>query len=100
MFISIYNAEAIKLLLNATYSAMVIFLEYNFVFFFSIKIGYEFDFIREADAMERIRCFLYENNKKRPVLVPRVMHDMVTRYVILQIFFFLLEAIFARDLLF
>ncbi|KAG9129373.1 hypothetical protein Leryth_016655 [Lithospermum erythrorhizon] len=28
------------------------------------QIGYEFDFMREADAMKRIRRFLYENNKK------------------------------------
>lgn len=32
--------------------------------------------------MERIRRFLYENNKKAPVKVPRVIRDMVTRYVI------------------
>lgn len=31
--------------------------------------------------MERIRKFLYENNKKTPVLVPRVIRDMVTRYI-------------------
>lgn len=31
--------------------------------------------------MERIRCFLYENNKKSPVLVPRVLRDMVTKLV-------------------
>lgn len=34
--------------------------------------------------MERIRRFLYENNKKSPVLVPRLLKDMVTRYVMLQ----------------
>lgn len=44
------------------------------------KIGYEFNFLREADAMERIRHFLYKNNKKSPVLVPRTIRDMVTRY--------------------
>ncbi|XP_040986895.1 uncharacterized protein in hydrogenase 1 5'region isoform X2 [Juglans microcarpa x Juglans regia] len=43
------------------------------------QIGYEFDFAREANAMERIRHFLYENNKKPPVLVPRVIRDMVSR---------------------
>jgi hypothetical protein len=31
--------------------------------------------------MERIRQFLYENNKTSPVLVPRVLKDMVSRYV-------------------
>lgn len=44
------------------------------------KIGFEFDFAREADAMERIRHFLYKNNTKSPVLVPRLLPDMVTRY--------------------
>ncbi|KAL2515209.1 Protein kinase superfamily protein [Forsythia ovata] len=48
------------------------------------QIGHEFDFLREADAMERIRRFLYENNKKAPVLVPRVMQDMVTRRVLVM----------------
>ncbi|XWS37146.1 hypothetical protein CRYUN_Cryun19dG0018000 [Craigia yunnanensis] len=43
---------------------VVIYL--SFVLF---KIGYEFNFLREVNAMERIRCFLYENNKKTPVLV-------------------------------
>jgi len=31
--------------------------------------------------MERIRKFLYENNRKPPVFVPRVIRDMVTRYI-------------------
>ncbi|GMY15045.1 putative aarf domain-containing protein kinase 1 [Fagus crenata] len=48
------------------------------------QIGYEFDFIREANAMERIRRFLYENNKKTPVLVPRVIRDMVSRRVLVM----------------
>ncbi|XP_020882632.1 uncharacterized aarF domain-containing protein kinase 1 isoform X2 [Arabidopsis lyrata subsp. lyrata] len=48
------------------------------------QIGYEFDFKREASAMERIRCFLYENNKKSPVLVPRVLRDMVTKRVLVM----------------
>ncbi|XP_021681040.1 protein ACTIVITY OF BC1 COMPLEX KINASE 7, chloroplastic isoform X2 [Hevea brasiliensis] len=48
------------------------------------QIGYEFDFMREANAMERIRRFLYENNKKSPVLVPRVLKDMVTRRVLVM----------------
>lgn len=55
---------------------VVIYL--SFVLF---KIGYEFDFLREAYAMERIRHFLYKNNKKTPVLVPRVLQDLVTRQV-------------------
>ncbi|CAA2939551.1 unusual kinase [Olea europaea subsp. europaea] len=48
------------------------------------QIGYEFNFLREADAMERIRHFLYKNNKKSPVLVPRTIRDMVTRRVLVM----------------
>lgn len=55
------------------------FSHLNFVIFFFHKIAYEFDFTREAAAMDRIRHFLYENNKKSPFLVPRVMKDMVSR---------------------
>lgn len=43
------------------------------------KIGYEFDFTREADAMDRIRTFLSGNNIKTVVKVPRVIKDVVTR---------------------
>ncbi|MED6220513.1 hypothetical protein PIB30_045500 [Stylosanthes scabra] len=50
------------------------------------QIGYEFDFKREAVAMERIRKFLYQNNKRAPVFVPRVIHDMVTRRVLVMEF--------------
>ncbi|XP_058093783.1 uncharacterized protein LOC131239891 [Magnolia sinica] len=50
------------------------------------QVGYEFDFLREADAMERIRHFLHANNKKVPVLVPRVIRDMVTRKVLVMEF--------------
>ncbi|KAJ9568241.1 hypothetical protein OSB04_004207 [Centaurea solstitialis] len=48
------------------------------------QIGYEFDFKREADAMERIRSFLSENNKKMVVKVPRVIRDVVTRRVLVM----------------
>ncbi|XP_052175438.1 uncharacterized protein LOC127790179 isoform X2 [Diospyros lotus] len=48
------------------------------------QIGYEFDFKREADAMERIKRFLCENNKRPPVLVPRVIPDKVTRRVLVM----------------
>ncbi|KAK9726753.1 hypothetical protein RND81_05G235000 [Saponaria officinalis] len=43
------------------------------------QIAFEFDFPREAAAMDKIRRFLYENNKKSPVIVPRVMKDLVSR---------------------
>ncbi|EPS70274.1 hypothetical protein M569_04484, partial [Genlisea aurea] len=42
------------------------------------QIGYEFDFSREAQAMEKIRRFLYENNKKSPVIVPRPVPNLGT----------------------
>ncbi|KAJ7956094.1 Protein kinase superfamily protein [Quillaja saponaria] len=48
------------------------------------QIGYEFDFAREANAMERIRKFLYGNNKRTPVMVPRVIRDMVTRRILVM----------------
>ncbi|XP_058763392.1 uncharacterized protein LOC131636813 [Vicia villosa] len=48
------------------------------------QIGYEFDFMREASAMERIRKFLYKVNRRTPVLVPRVIRDMVTRRVLVM----------------
>ncbi|KAK4370076.1 hypothetical protein RND71_009551 [Anisodus tanguticus] len=40
--------------------------------------------LREADAMDRIRRFLYQNNKKSPVMVPRVIRDIVTRRVLVM----------------
>jgi predicted unusual protein kinase regulating ubiquinone biosynthesis (AarF/ABC1/UbiB family) len=49
-----------------------------------LKICYEFDFVREASAMERIREFLRITNKKPPVMVPRVIPGMVTRYYIIE----------------
>ncbi|XP_077253038.1 uncharacterized protein LOC143892357 isoform X2 [Tasmannia lanceolata] len=52
----------------------------------AVKVGYEFDFLREAEAMERIKHFLHANNKKPPVLVPHVIHDMVTRRVLVMEF--------------
>ncbi|KAL0311324.1 UNVERIFIED_CONTAM: protein ACTIVITY OF BC1 COMPLEX kinase, chloroplastic [Sesamum angustifolium] len=48
------------------------------------QIGYEFNFLREADAMENIRRFLYENNKKTPVIVPQVIRNMFTRRVLVM----------------
>ncbi|CAB79391.1 putative protein [Arabidopsis thaliana] len=50
------------------------------------QIGYEFDFKREANAMEKIRRFLYDNNRKSPVLVPRVFPNLVTRKVLVMEF--------------
>ncbi|XP_020590905.1 uncharacterized protein LOC110031832 [Phalaenopsis equestris] len=50
------------------------------------QIQYEFDFRREAEAMERIRNFFGTNNRKTPVLVPRVINGMVTRKVLVMEF--------------
>lgn len=48
------------------------------------QIGYEFNFLREADAMDRIRRFLYENNKKSPVMVPRVIQVVTRRVLVME----------------
>ncbi|KAL9235572.1 hypothetical protein vseg_010320 [Gypsophila vaccaria] len=50
------------------------------------QIAFEFDFTREAAAMDKIRRFLYENNKKSPVIVPRVMKDLVSRRALVMEF--------------
>ncbi|XP_068666429.1 uncharacterized protein [Aristolochia californica] len=51
------------------------------------QVGYEFDFIREAEAMKRIQQFFIANNKKGlPVLVPRVIPNLVTRRVLVMDF--------------
>uniref|UniRef100_A0A0E0JSE5 ABC1 atypical kinase-like domain-containing protein n=1 Tax=Oryza punctata TaxID=4537 RepID=A0A0E0JSE5_ORYPU len=50
------------------------------------QICYEFDFVREAKAMERIREFLRVTNKKPPVIVPRVIPEMVSREVLVMEF--------------
>ncbi|XP_019241792.1 PREDICTED: uncharacterized protein LOC109221807, partial [Nicotiana attenuata] len=39
-----------------------------------------FNFVREAEAMARIRHFLCQNNKKSRVGLPCVIRDMVSRY--------------------
>ncbi|XP_068667368.1 uncharacterized protein [Aristolochia californica] len=51
------------------------------------QVGFEFDFLREAEAMERIQQFFSGNNKKGlPVLVPRVIPNLVTRRVLVMDF--------------
>ncbi|KAJ6803032.1 putative aarF domain-containing protein kinase 1-like [Iris pallida] len=50
------------------------------------QIGYEFDFLREAEAMEKLQQFFHVNNKKAPVLIPRVMQSMVSRKVLIMEF--------------
>ncbi|KAL8464381.1 hypothetical protein ACS0TY_034055 [Phlomoides rotata] len=48
------------------------------------QIGYEFNFLREADAMEKIRHFLYGINKKALVSVPRLVRNISTRRVLVM----------------
>jgi len=66
--------------------APCVVLKYWYGFFYwcvLLKICYEFDFVREARAMERIREFLRVTNKKPPVTVPRLIPGMVSRYNII-----------------
>ncbi|WVZ09337.1 hypothetical protein V8G54_013867 [Vigna mungo] len=81
MMTDIHNLQAFALYMQKT---DIKFDLYSVTKEMKKQIGYEFDFKREADAMERIRKFLYENNKKTPVLVPRVIRDMVTRRVLVM----------------
>ncbi|CAL9065251.1 unnamed protein product [Musa banksii] len=78
MMIDIHNLQAFALFLQKT--------DINFDLFSLTKevekqVAYEFDFLREAAAMEKINKFFHDNNKKVPVLVPRVIPGMVTRKV-------------------
>ncbi|XP_027917269.1 uncharacterized protein LOC114176426 [Vigna unguiculata] len=81
MMTDIHNLQAFALYMQKT---DIKFDLYSVTKEMEKQIGYEFDFMREADAMARIRKFLYENNKKTPVLVPRVIRDMVTRRVLVM----------------
>ncbi|XP_020216969.1 uncharacterized protein LOC109800598 [Cajanus cajan] len=81
MMTDIHNLQAFALYMQKT---DIKFDLYSVTKEMEKQIGYEFDFMREADAMERIRKFLHQNNKKTPVLVPRVIRDMVTRRVLVM----------------
>uniref|UniRef100_A0ACD5XER5 Uncharacterized protein n=1 Tax=Avena sativa TaxID=4498 RepID=A0ACD5XER5_AVESA len=83
MMVDIRNMQAFALFLQK--------YDINFDMFSATKemekqICYEFDFVREARAMERIREFLRVTNKKPPVMVPRVIPGMVTREVLVMEF--------------
>ncbi|PON45616.1 Protein kinase [Parasponia andersonii] len=81
MMTDIHNLQAFALYMQKT---DIKFDLYSVTKEMEKQIGYEFDFMREANAMEKIRRFLYENNKKTPVLVPRAVQDMVTRRVLVM----------------
>ncbi|CAK9156878.1 unnamed protein product [Ilex paraguariensis] len=81
MMTDIHNLQAFALYMQKT---DIKFDLYSITKEMEKQIGYEFDFEREASAMERIQRFLYGNNKKAPVSVPRVMRDLVTRRVLVM----------------
>uniref|UniRef100_A0A0D3EXJ2 Protein kinase domain-containing protein n=1 Tax=Oryza barthii TaxID=65489 RepID=A0A0D3EXJ2_9ORYZ len=84
MMVDIRNMQAFALFLQK--------YDINFDLYSATKemekqICYEFDFVREAKAMERIREFLRVTNKKKPpVIVPRVIPEMVSREVLVMEF--------------
>ncbi|KAL5223340.1 hypothetical protein ABZP36_028053 [Zizania latifolia] len=83
MMVDIQNMQAFALFLQK--------YDINFDLYSATKemekqICYEFDFVREAKAMERIREFLRVTNKKPPVIVPRVIPGMVSREVLVMEF--------------
>ncbi|VAH82585.1 unnamed protein product [Triticum turgidum subsp. durum] len=83
MMVDIRNMQAFALFLQK--------YDINFDLFSATKemekqICYEFDFVREARAMERIREFLRVSNKKSPVVVPRVIPGMISREVLVMEF--------------
>ncbi|KAG8484731.1 hypothetical protein CXB51_023625 [Gossypium anomalum] len=78
MMTDIHNLQAFALYMQKT---DIKFDLYSVTKEMETQIGYEFDFLREANAMERIHRFLYENNRKSPVLVPRVVRDLASRQV-------------------
>ncbi|XP_038987375.1 aarF domain-containing protein kinase 1-like isoform X6 [Phoenix dactylifera] len=79
MTIDIHNLQAFVLFLQKTDLKFDLFSLTKEV---EKQVGYEFDFLREAEAMERIRHSFHANNKKVPVLVPRVIRGMVTRKIL------------------
>ncbi|XP_073100181.1 uncharacterized protein [Elaeis guineensis] len=79
MMIDIHNVQAFVLFLQKTDIKFDLFSLTKEV---EKQVGYEFDFLREAEAMERIRHSFHANNKKVPVLVPHVIRDMVTRKIL------------------
>ncbi|KAK7282006.1 hypothetical protein RIF29_10465 [Crotalaria pallida] len=81
MMTDIHNLQAFALYMQKT---DIKFDLYSVTKEMEKQIGYEFDFLREADAMQRIRKFLCKNNKRSPVLVPRVIRDMVTRRILVM----------------
>ncbi|XP_020102329.1 uncharacterized protein LOC109719900 [Ananas comosus] len=83
MMIDIHNLQAFVLFLQKTDIKFDLFSLTKEV---EKQVGYEFDFLREAEAMERIRQSFCTNNKKSPVLVPRVMPGMVSRKILVMEF--------------
>lgn len=76
MMVDIHNLQAFVLFLQKTDIKFDLFSLTKEV---EKQIGYEFDFALEGQAMDRIRQSVCANNKKVPVIVPRVINGMVTR---------------------
>ncbi|XP_078167388.1 uncharacterized protein LOC144562101 [Carex rostrata] len=83
MQVDIHNLQAFVLFLQKTDIKFDLF---SLTKEMEKQIGYEFDFLREANSMERIRNSLISNNKKPPVSIPRVIKGMVTRDVLVMEF--------------
>lgn len=83
MMVDIHNLQAFVLFLQKTDIKFDLFSLTKEV---EKQIGYEFDFALEGQAMERIRQSVCANNKKVPVIVPRVINGMVTRKVLVMEF--------------
>ncbi|KAG1358899.1 putative aarF domain-containing protein kinase 1-like [Cocos nucifera] len=83
MMIDIRNVQAFVLFLQKTDIKFDLFSLTKEI---EKQVGYEFDFLQEAEAMERIRHSFHVNNKKVPVLVPHVIRDLVTRNVVVMEF--------------
>ncbi|XP_039025535.1 uncharacterized aarF domain-containing protein kinase At5g05200, chloroplastic-like [Hibiscus syriacus] len=88
MMTDICNLQAFSLYMQKTYIKFDLFSVTKEM---EKHIGYEFDFLREANAMDRIRCFLYDNNRKSPVMVLRVLKDSVTRWRVLFMLFIIMN---------
>ncbi|ONK71185.1 uncharacterized protein A4U43_C04F5760 [Asparagus officinalis] len=83
MMVDIHNLQTFVLFLQKTDIKFDLFSLTKEV---EKQIGYEFDFCREAASMEKIRHFFHANNKKVPVIVPRVIQGMATRKVLVMEF--------------
>ncbi|XP_050378161.1 protein ACTIVITY OF BC1 COMPLEX KINASE 8, chloroplastic-like [Argentina anserina] len=81
MMTDIHNLQAFVLYIQKT---DVKFDLYSVTKEMETQIGYEFDFTRESNAMEKLQKKKKENNKRSPVVVPRLIRNLVTRRVLVM----------------